>query len=88
MGAWWCLANASCVAMFSRWRINALSMLPLLRSSISLPELHGELLQMARDEAQLILSQDPKFKSRRADALRHLLYLFGRDDAVRLMRAG
>ena len=55
---------------------------------IALPELHGELLQMARDEAQLILAQDPGFKSRRAEALRHLLYLFGRDDAVRLMRAG
>ena len=55
---------------------------------IALPELHGELLQMARDEAQLILAQDAEFKSRRADALRHLLYLFGRDDAVRLMRAG
>jgi len=55
---------------------------------IALPELHGELLQMARDEAQLILAQDADFKSRRADALRHLLYLFGRDDAVRLMRAG
>ena len=55
---------------------------------IALPELHGELLQMARDEAQLILAQDADFKSRRADALRHLLYLFGREDAVRLMRAG
>jgi ATP-dependent DNA helicase RecG len=55
---------------------------------IALPELHGELLQMARDEAQLILAQDSAFKSPRAEALRHLLYLFGRDDAVRLMRAG
>jgi ATP-dependent DNA helicase RecG len=55
---------------------------------IALPELHGELLQMARDEAQLILAQDADFKGPRADALRHLLYLFGRDDAVRLMRAG
>ncbi|MDH3195268.1 MAG: ATP-dependent DNA helicase RecG [Hyphomicrobiales bacterium] len=55
---------------------------------IALPELHGELLQMARDEAQLILARDADFKSRRAEALRHLLYLFGRDDAVRLMRAG
>jgi len=55
---------------------------------IALPELHGELLQMARDEAQVILAQDAGFKSRRAEALRHLLYLFGRDDAVRLMRAG
>ncbi len=55
---------------------------------IALPEWHGTLLQMARDEAQLILARDSDFESRRADALRHLLYLFGRDDAVRLMRSG
>ena len=55
---------------------------------IALPEVHGELLEVARDEAKLALSRDPDFSSPRADALRLLLYLFGRDDAVRLMRAG
>ncbi len=44
--------------------------------------------QVARDEAKLALARDPDFSSERAEALRLLLYLFGRDDAVRLMRAG
>jgi ATP-dependent DNA helicase RecG len=55
---------------------------------IALPEVHGELLEIARDEAKLALARDPDFKSERAEALRLLLYLFGRDEAVRLMRAG
>ena len=55
---------------------------------IALPEVHGELLALARDEAKLALARDPDFASERAEALRLLLYLFGRDDAVRLMRAG
>jgi ATP-dependent DNA helicase RecG len=55
---------------------------------IALPEVHGELLEVARDEAKLTLARDPDFKSDRAEALRLLLYLFGRDEAVRLMRAG
>ena len=55
---------------------------------IARPEVHGVLLEVARDEAKLALSRDPDFRSPRAEALRMLLYLFGRDDAVRLMRAG
>ena len=55
---------------------------------IARPEVHGDLLEVARDEAKLALARDPDFRSPRAEALRMLLYLFGRDDAVRLMRAG
>jgi ATP-dependent DNA helicase RecG len=55
---------------------------------IALPDLHSDLLPLARDEAKLALARDPDFSDRRAGALRLLLYLFGRDDAVRLMRAG
>ena len=55
---------------------------------LAVPEVHGELLPIARDEAKLALAQDPDFSRERAEALRALLYLFGRDDAVRLMRAG
>ena len=55
---------------------------------IALPEVHGDLLAVARDEARLALARDPDFTSERAAALRLLLYLFGRDEAVRLMRAG
>ncbi|MDE2630022.1 MAG: ATP-dependent DNA helicase RecG, partial [Alphaproteobacteria bacterium] len=49
---------------------------------------HGELLTAARDDAKLVLSRDPDLKSPRGEALRVLLYLFGRDEAVRYLRAG
>ncbi|MDP2332902.1 MAG: ATP-dependent DNA helicase RecG [Reyranella sp.] len=49
---------------------------------------HGELLQAARDDARLVIDRDPELKSERGSALRTLLYLFRRDDAVRTLRAG
>ncbi|MER9899806.1 ATP-dependent DNA helicase RecG [Mesorhizobium sp. M0130] len=51
-------------------------------------EAHADLLEAARDDARLILSRDPELQSERGTALRLLLYLFGRDEAVRLLRAG
>lgn len=51
-------------------------------------EHHGDLLETARDDARLVLARDPDLVSPRGDALRLLLYLFGRDEAVRLLRAG
>jgi len=50
--------------------------------------IHGELLATAREDALLILSRDPQLTSPRGDALRILLYLFGRDHAVRYIRSG
>ncbi|HSC19443.1 MAG TPA: ATP-dependent DNA helicase RecG [Rhizomicrobium sp.] len=50
--------------------------------------LHGELLAAARNDAKLIVATDPELKSPRGEALRVLLYLFQRDEAVRLLRAG
>jgi ATP-dependent DNA helicase RecG len=50
--------------------------------------MHGELLAAARDDAALMLARDPHLKSSRGEALRVLLYLFERDDAVRLIAAG
>ncbi|HEX3944121.1 MAG TPA: ATP-dependent DNA helicase RecG [Rhizomicrobium sp.] len=49
---------------------------------------HANLLAMARDDAKLVVSTDPELKSPRGEALRVLLYLFERDEAVRLLRAG
>jgi ATP-dependent DNA helicase RecG len=46
-----------------------------------------ELLAAARDDANLILAQDPKLLGPRGQALRTLLYLFECDEAVRLFRA-
>ena len=55
---------------------------------IALSDVHGGLLPLARDEAKLALAQDPNFNNERAQALRLLLYLFARDQAVGFMRAG
>ncbi|GHD09299.1 ATP-dependent DNA helicase RecG [Tianweitania populi] len=51
-------------------------------------DVHSDLLEIARDDARLLLQRDPDLKSERGEAIRHLLYLFGRDEAVRLLRAG
>jgi ATP-dependent DNA helicase RecG len=47
----------------------------------------AELLAAARDDAKLVLAQDPELKTARGEALRTLLYLFECDEAVRLFRA-
>jgi ATP-dependent DNA helicase RecG len=51
-------------------------------------EVHADLLEPARQDAALILARDHDLKSQRGEALRHLLYLFERDEAIRLLRAG
>jgi ATP-dependent DNA helicase RecG len=51
-------------------------------------EVHGPLLEPARKDAELVLTRDPTLTSERGQALRHLLYLFERDEAIRLIRAG
>jgi ATP-dependent DNA helicase RecG len=50
--------------------------------------IHGELLAAARDDVQLIMNRDPSLAGPRGQALRTLLYLFGRDQAVRYIRSG
>ena len=51
-------------------------------------EVHGKLLGTAREDATLVLSRDPKLNSPRGAALRQLLYLFARDEAIKLLGAG
>jgi len=51
-------------------------------------EQHADLLEMARQDARLIMERDPDLISSRGAALRQLLYLFRRDDAIKLLRAG
>jgi ATP-dependent DNA helicase RecG len=48
----------------------------------------NDLLNIANDDAKLILSRDPELKGARGEALRVLLYLFKRDAAVPLFRSG
>lgn len=52
------------------------------------PAVHADLLEIARDDAKLILGNDPDLAGPRGNALRVLLYLFERDAAVRLLRSG
>ncbi len=51
-------------------------------------EVHGKLLRAAREDAALVLNRDPRLASPRGAALRQLLYLFARDEAIRLLGAG
>jgi ATP-dependent DNA helicase RecG len=55
---------------------------------IARPEVHGPLITQARDEALRIMKDNPKLKGERGEALRCLLYLFERDEAVPLIGAG
>jgi len=56
--------------------------------SVARIEFHQDLLETARNDARLVLHSDPELQSGRGKALRVLLYLFGKDDAIRLLRAG
>jgi len=49
---------------------------------------HADLLAIARDNARLALTRDPGLDSPRGQALRVLLYLFQRDQAVKYLRSG
>ncbi|MEQ8817997.1 MAG: ATP-dependent DNA helicase RecG [Thalassobaculum sp.] len=50
------------------------------------PAAHASLFPVARDDARLLLNQDPELESPRGQAARTLLYLFERDAAVRYLR--
>ncbi len=49
---------------------------------------HGDLIELAREDARRMLEHDPGLAGPRAPALRTLLYLFERDAAVKLVRSG
>jgi ATP-dependent DNA helicase RecG len=55
---------------------------------IARPEVHGQLITQARDEAMRILKDNPKLEGARGQALRCLLYLYERDEAIPLLSAG
>lgn len=52
------------------------------------PEHHADILEIARDYARLIVHRDPELETPTGEAVRLLLYLFGQDQAIRLLRAG
>ncbi len=49
---------------------------------------HGGLLSLARDVAQRVVDADPDLAGPRGPAIRTLLHLFEREDAIRLIEAG
>ena len=51
-------------------------------------EVHGKYLTAAREDAALVLNRDPRLTSSRGTALRQLLYVFARDEAIKLLGAG
>ena len=55
---------------------------------IARPDVHGQLITQARDEALRIMKDNPKLAGERGEALRCLLYLFERDEAIPLIGAG
>jgi ATP-dependent DNA helicase RecG len=52
------------------------------------PVLHGDLLAIAASDARVIIERDPGLTGPRGEALRVLLYLFRRDQAVKYLRSG
>ena len=55
---------------------------------IARSEVHGQLIAQARDEALRVMKENPKLTGPRGEALRCLLYLFERGEALPLMGAG
>mgnify|MGYP001167378357 FL=1 len=55
---------------------------------VARPEIHGQSIAQARDEAIAILRDNPKLEGKHGKALRVLLYLFERDEALPLIGAG
>ncbi|MBD9372267.1 ATP-dependent DNA helicase RecG [Rhizobium sp. ARZ01] len=51
-------------------------------------EAHGDLLEIARKDAAYSLEKDPELTTERGSALRTLLYIYRRDEAIRFLRAG
>ncbi|ETR75183.1 ATP-dependent DNA helicase RecG [Afipia sp. P52-10] len=55
---------------------------------IARPLAHAQLIAQAREEAVRILRENPKLQGEQGEALRALLYLFERDEAIPLLGAG
>jgi ATP-dependent DNA helicase RecG len=55
---------------------------------IARSDVHAQLITQARDEALRIMKDNPKLAGERGKALRCLLYLFERDEAIPLIGAG
>ena len=55
---------------------------------LAVPDVHRHLLEIAHEDARAALAENPGLTGPRGEALRTLLYLFRKDQAVQLIRAG
>jgi ATP-dependent DNA helicase RecG len=55
---------------------------------LAVPDVHRHLLDFAHDEAKALLARNPGLSGPEGDAARTLLYLFRKDQAIQLIRAG
>jgi ATP-dependent DNA helicase RecG len=55
---------------------------------IARSDVHAQLITQARDEALRVMQDNPNLRGAQGEALRCLLYLFERDEAVPLIGAG
>ncbi|MFP4313221.1 MAG: ATP-dependent DNA helicase RecG, partial [Alphaproteobacteria bacterium] len=60
----------------------------MVEFKLAIPSEHSDLIAAARDDARLIIDKDPKLESERGKALKHLLYLFERDQAIKYLESG
>lgn len=51
-------------------------------------DIHTDLLEIARNDARYLIETDPDLQSPRGQAIRRLLYIMRRDEAIRYIRAG
>jgi ATP-dependent DNA helicase RecG len=55
---------------------------------LAVPDVHRHLLDFAHEDAKAALAANPGLVGERGEALRTLLYLFRKDQAIQLIRAG
>ncbi|WP_297111226.1 hypothetical protein, partial [uncultured Devosia sp.] len=55
---------------------------------LAVPDVHRHLLEFAHDEAKALLARNPGLTGPDGEAARTLLYLFRKDLAIPLIRAG
>lgn len=56
--------------------------------NLALPDIHGDLLELAHEDAAEIFDRNPTLAGAEGEAVRQLLYLFRRDLALPLIRSG
>ena len=56
--------------------------------ALASPEFHADILELANAEARMVVNSNVTLKGEKGLALRTLLYLFGQDSAIKLIRAG